>query len=318
MSIHRTWRQGDPKSAPGLASAIAAQDPDVVVIQHQPALLPWASFPDILLTRSTSTRAVVLALHNTRHILDIAPQEREAALHAMRQVARVLVHTLADLNFLNGLGVVDNVTLMPHGAPPRPPARLARTLSPGDEVIVGCYGFFLPGKGIAALIEALAALRETWPLAILRLVNAQYDTPESAYEIASCRALAEERGVPVEWQTEFLPHEQSHALLAGCDVVALPYELSKESSSAALRSALGAGSVIAVTPLELFDEAGDAVFRFSAGDPASIAQGLSHLLADEGLRTRLRDAAGQWLDDRSWNDISARLLGMLTGLARPA
>jgi FkbM family methyltransferase len=315
--VRRAWRLGDPDSVAGLATAIAAADPHVLVVQHQPALLPWGALAELLGSRAARERAVVVTLHNTRHLMDIEAEERQRARTALAGIARVLVHTIADLDFLKKLGLAENVTLLPHGAPPpRADAREPRLLARSDAAIIGCYGFFLPRKGIDQLIQAVALLRQDWPALRLRLVNAEYGIPESAAEIAACRALAARHGVPVEWHTDFLTDEASLALLASCDIVALPYQVSNEASSAALRTALGAGGVVAVTPLPLFDEAGDAVVRFGGHDPASLAAGLGPLLDDVEQRRHTQRAAALWLSERGWPSIAARLRGMLTGLAR--
>jgi glycosyltransferase involved in cell wall biosynthesis len=316
MRVERAWRLGDFESVPHLATAIAASDPHVLMIQHQPALLPWTALAELLTNRVLVERIVVVTLHNTLHLMDVDAEERDAALAALGRIARVVVHTVADLNFLKDHGLVATATLLPHGAvSPRigaPPRALEKT----DEIVLGCYGFFLPLKGIGALIEAAALLRRDWPGLRLRLVNADYGTPDSAAEIAACRASAEALGVPVEWRTEFLPADSSLDLLGGCDVVALPYPGSREASSAALRTALGAGGVVAVTPIPLFDEAADAVVRLPGIDAASIADGLGRLFADADLRARTQQAAAIWLRDRAWPDVAARLHGMLVGLVR--
>ncbi|MBV9784116.1 MAG: hypothetical protein JO264_09885, partial [Acidisphaera sp.] len=216
-------------------------------------------------------------------------------------------------------GLVSNVALFPQGAPPGIAPRSPRPLTPGEAPLIGCYGFFLPNKGIGQLIESVAILRRRWPGARLRLVNAEYDAPESAAEIAACRAVAQACGLDaVEWVTDFLPQERSLALLSECDVVALPYRASTEASSAALRTALGGGAPVMVTPLALFDEAGDACARCGGTDAAAIADGLDGLLADRARRVQTQAAAQQWLADRAWSLIARRMQGMLLGLAAPA
>jgi FkbM family methyltransferase len=314
------WRLGDAGSMPALATAIAAADPHVLVVQHQPGLLPWGALAELLRARAVLARPVAVTLHNTRHLQEAEQAERDAALAALAGMARVLVHTLADANRLGDLGLTDNVTLFPHGAaaPSQPASEPPRELTAADETVIGCYGFFLPGKGIAALIAAMAILRRSWPRAGLRLVNAAYGTADSAAEIAACRALAAAQDVAVEWHTDYLPNADSVALLAGCDIVALPYQASREASSAALRTALGASGVVAVTGIALFEEAGEAVFRFAGTDPESLAAGLDGLLADAAARRRLRAAAAAWLAERDWGDVGRRLRGLLAGLVNDA
>jgi glycosyltransferase involved in cell wall biosynthesis len=261
-----------------------------------------------------------VTLHNTRHLQDVDAAERDGAVGALSGVARVLVHTLADLNGLKSHGLVHNVTLFPHGAPPRSVAPPSRSLTRDDAVLIGCYGFFLPGKGIGELIAALGMLRARWPAARLRLVNAEYDAPESTGEIAICRQLAARLGLEgcIEWVTEFLPHDRSASLLAECDLVVLPYQASKEASSAALRNALGAGVPVAVTPLQLFEEAAAATIGLSGTDSPAISADLDRLLLDRERRESAQAAARDWLAERAWSGAARRLNGLLSGLRASA
>ncbi len=312
------WRLGLQGGARELAHKIAVQDPHVVVIQHQPGLIGWAALADLLACPALQERLVVVTLHTTLRILDAPASEQGAVLLELARVARVVVHTIDDLNRLKALGLVENVTLIPQGVPLGHAATaVPRALSHDSAPLIGCYGFFLPDKGIPQLIGALARLRATYPGARLRLVNADYGTPDSRAEIAACRSAAEAAGIAgaVEWHTDFLPHEESRALLADCDVVVLPYQASKEASSAALRSVLGAGVPVLVTPLPLFNEAGAAVRRATASDGAALAKGLADLLASPTARAELQQAADAWMRQRAWPVIARRMQGMLLGLA---
>jgi FkbM family methyltransferase len=314
--VRTTWRVGDAIGWAPWSEAIASEDPDVVLIQHQPGLLGWMALASLLLAAPLRQRVVAATLHNTRNLCELPESEREFILAALTAIERVLVHTVGDLNALQSFGVRDNVALLPHGAPPALPPRPARRLGAGAAPRIGCYGFFLPGKGIPVLIEAFRAVRSEWPDGRLRLVNAAYGTAESDAEIAACRSLAERLGVAahIEWETAFLPHERSLALLADCDLIVLPYQDSTESSSAALRSALGAGVASAVTPLPLFEEARAATLALSGIDAGAIASDLVRYLRADSLRATTERAARTWLVDRSWPAIARRLHGLLSGL----
>ncbi len=315
--VRTAWRAGDLESAPALARAVAQEDPHVVVVQHQPGLLPWAGLVALLDDAALSARASIVGLHNTAHLLDISGEEQAAVLRALAKTSRILVHTLADLNRLAGLGLLDNVALLPHGAPAPRPRRPARDLPRAAPVLIGSYGFFLPAKGLPELVAALPELRRTWPQARLRLVNADYGVGDSAEEIARCRRLAHEAGLEgaVEFCTEFLPHERSLDLLAECDLIALPYQASKEASSAAMRTALASGAPVAVSPLPIFDEAEQAASRLPGTSPAAIAAGLTALLESVETRDALTEAAQLWLRARRWDLVGTRLAGMIRGLA---
>ena len=317
LGVRPAWRFGSRGSMAGLAAAIAQEDADIVVIQHQPGLIGWDALADLLGMAPLRRRPVVVTLHNTRHLLDIAAPERDAVLAALAGAARVLVHTVADVNFLAARGLAGNVALFPHGTQPMLRAQAARPITPAAAPLIGCYGFFLEGKGIPELIAALARIRATYPKARLRLVNADYGTIASTKEIGACRQAVAQAGLAeaVDFRTDFLPTADSLALLAACDVVALPYQGSRESSSAAMRTALCAGVPVAVTPLALFDEARDAVARLPGLDAGALADGIMALLADVGRRTDIQVAARNWLAERDCGLVAERMQGMLLGLS---
>ena len=312
--VRLAWRLGDPENAGRIAAAVGRLDADVVVIQHQPGLLEWGVLAQLTDTLVRQGRAVVVTLHNTRHLVERPAGERDKVVQSLDAVSRVVVHTLADIAALEAIGLRNPALFLPQSAPQATPAAL-RDLPPGSAPVIGCTGFFLPGKGIGTLIQAVASLRDRWPGIRLRLVNAAYDHPDSQAQFAACQALADANGLSVEWHLSFLPLEEIRTLLRGCDLLVLPYEHSKESSSAALRTALGSGVPVAVTPISLFDEAADAVARTSGLDAASIAEGIANLLADGAARRLLQETAGHWLESRSTSTIATRLFGLIEGLA---
>ena len=309
------WDLARPHRVERFEHAVAAEDPLVVVFQHQAGLIPWAAFAKWLQSPVLAGRAVVVTLHNTRDLSDLPDEVLEAVLASLGRVDRVVVHTEHDLDRLRGFGLSGNVALFPHGARDALPARAAETV--GDAPLIGCYGFFLPGKGVGQLIEAVALLRQARPGARLRLVNAEYDGHSSRQEIEACRALAEAAGLEgaVEWETGFLDDGESLALLAGCDMVVLPTQASKEASSAAVRMALAAGVPVLATPLPLYDDVGDAVVRSGGVSPQALAGSIEALLADAGARAAVQRAAQAWLRARHWPLIARRFQGMLRGLA---
>ena len=315
--IQPVWETLRSDSMDELARAIMAEDCDAVVIQHQPGLIAWPDLARLLSDRRVRRKITVVTLHAAMRLLDCPDDERQAVIAALGQVSRILVHRVVDLDLLKSLGLTRNVTLFPQGAPTRAAAAaLPRALGPGDAPVICCYGFFLPGKGIPRLIKAVAQLRRAWPGLKLKLVNSEYPSPQSTEEIARCRLLAASLDLEeaIEWDTAFHPHDESLRRLNGCDLLVLPYDESKESSSAALRSALSSGMVVAVTPIAIFAEAGAAVHRFADLEVASMAAGIDMLLRDPAARTRYQAAAAAWLAERAWDVLARRMSGMLGGL----
>ena len=317
IPVRKAWACQDAESLDGLAAAIQEIDAAVVVIQHHHGLVAWAHLPLLLEDWRVRTRQVVATLHNTQQIYDEDFSTRVRLFAALSTISRIFVHTVADLNLLKQEGLIDNVSLIPHGAlvstlAPKP----ARALSSSDEVIIGSYGFFLPPKGFDRLIEAFVTVRRQFPRARLRLVTAEYPQLVSAQMIERCRALAERLDLTtsIDWHTSYLANDESLRLLYDCDLVVLPYQETREASSAAVRTALSAQVPIAVTPLPIFEELGNAVLRLHDTDVNSIANGILWLLSEQTVREDLMHAARRWLEDNSWTNVAERWSGVLQGL----
>lgn len=316
------WRLGGADNVYNLAAIVAQEDPTIVVIQHQPGFLPWPQLAKLLQSYALTLRTVVVTLHNTRHLAEIQASDRMDAVVALRTISRVIVHSIADLELLKSFGIASNVVLLPHGVPADGITAAERSALPRElplhaAPLIGCYGFFLPGKGIVQLIAAVGLLRATWPGLRLRLVNASYGTADSDAEIDLCKNAAQKAGLAeaIEWHTDFMTDEGSRSLLAGCDLVVLPYQASREASSAALRSVLTAGIPVIVTPLSIFDDAGDAVMRLGGIDPDAISDGVRQLLQNCALRQSLVTRAHAWMQRHAWPSISERMQGLLLGLS---
>lgn len=321
LRMRPAWTVHGADTPQALRSAVAQEDPDVVLIQHQPGLIGWRGLGETLLALAQDGRPVAVTLHNTASLVDEDSADRERAVSGLQGCARVIVHTLADIERLRAHGLPDNLVLIPHGGPEPGPAKPERTLLESDRVTIGCCGFLLPGKGIPTLVQAAARLRQRWPNLRLLLLNADYETAASHEEAARVREAIQEAGLEdaVDLVTDYLPFQEVRWRLSRCDAIVLPYPDSKEGASGALRMALSAGPCVAVTPIGFFDEAGEAVWRLPGSTPAKIAEGISTLLADQDARAFTKRAAADWLRARQWDAVGARTAGLLRGLAaRPS
>lgn len=304
------WSLKQPQSVKNIAAAISRTDPDTVLIQHQSGLMSSALLAALLHELRVAGRRVLVIMHNPRQAL--AEAGAEELTKALKGVFRVLVHTLSDLDLLCERGLEPQASLLPHGVgPPAPPTPI-RSLPLGAAPVLGSHGFLLPHKGIPLLIEAAASLRRRWPLLTLRLMTAEYPSPESARELATCRALAEKLGMAgaIEWKTDFLPRERLCEALRGCDLVALAYGDSAESASGALRTALAAGVPVAARASAVFADAEEAIARLDATEPAAMAEQLALLLADAERRRELTRRAALWMAEHGWPVIGARMAGL--------
>jgi FkbM family methyltransferase len=315
IRVRPAWSLGAADTA-ALWLAINQEDPHAIIIQHHPGLISWPSLASLLGSPRLARCVVVVTLHSTLELLRIPEKERDVVIASLKLCDRVIVHTIADINFLHGLDVVENVVVIPQGVTMPDDSHETRRISGDIAPVIGCYGFLLPPKGIDLLIAAIPEIRKVHRNLQVRLVNSNYGTDESTEEFETCSALAIRLGVDdcIEWITEFLPHQESVRLLQSCDLIVLPYRATRESSSAALRSCMSSGVPIIVAPNLIFAEAANAVARLPGHTPDEIAHGVNQLLSDWTAREALKSETRLWAAERSWGDIACRTYGMLNGL----
>jgi len=228
------------------------------------------------------------------------------------------VHTVGDLNELKRLGLIENVALFPHGAlRPSASAPAVRALDGASSPVIGCHGFFFDHKRIDNLIRAGAKLKARWPKLRLRLVNAEFPSPISGEAIIAAKAVAQETGMSssIDWHTTFLPVGEIQGLLAGCDLLVLPYDETGDSVSGAVRVAMSSQVPTLTTPVKIFSDLGDAVASVPTNAPDRLAEAIETLLASTERRTELQQRMQTWLEIHDWERMVANLEGMVKALA---
>lgn len=311
-----TWEVSNVPKVEQILQSIKETEAEAVIIQHQDGLLSWDQLGSLARDRRLSDKTTIVILHNAGNMMRCGDDERAVMLEGLAEMTRVLVHNIADVNFLLSLGLCDNVGLLPHGASAKSQAPWPRRLSPADAPVIGCHGFFFRHKGIDKLIRAAALLREEWPLLKLRLVNARFpDEGHDAY-INECRRLAVSLGIAdaIEWHQDFLPIEEIDSLLTGCDVIALPYEESDDSASGAVRVSLASMVPLVATRVKIFAELGDAAEWSDNNDPRVLADTLALLLRSPERRRSIQAAMHEWLLAHDWKEVAGTLEGMIRGL----
>lgn len=316
-SVNGHAEQGD--SLAHLALAIEERGLDTLVIQWNYGFFHLEHFGRFLDEQLTAGRVVLLMLHSTVDRPHL-PQGCLAPLAPMlARCQRICVHSVADCNRLKDLGLVDNVTLFPHGildhVPPAP-----SPISPTGPWTIASYGFFLPHKGLLELIEAVAILCDNGEDVRLLMVNARYPAPQSGALIEQAHARVRELGLGgrVRCLTGYLAEEESLAHLAEADLIVFPYQETGESSSAAVRHGLVSGRPVAVTPLAIFEDVAPVVFPLPGCDPESLAAGLAAILKSEaapGFRETMARAV-VWRREHEFPLLSQRLHGMVLALSR--
>lgn len=319
--VHRCWSldASAQASVPRLLDSIEHLQLEICVIQHH-----WAWFDlDALcaLVKGLHERgvAVVLDLHNTRGAPAVIVQPHYQQI--LVRCARILVHSLADMARMHDWGLDQSATLFPLAVyAVSQPRNIAQQPS-GAGPLLATFGYLMPHKGLAEMIQALPAVLEHHPKARLLMLNALYNDAVSTPEHERLRALIDQLGLGarVELETRYLPEDECVARLSQADLIVFPYQNTEESSSAAVRMAIAAGRPIAVTPLSFFDDVASATQRLPGTAPSEIAAGVVALLdafGDPQARATAASRAREFAAAHDSRALAERLRGLLFGLVR--
>ncbi len=192
-------------------------------------------------------------------------------------------------------------------APERAPARQALGL-PADAFVVAAVGRLVPVKGFDLLVQALPALRDALPDALVLVAG---DGPERE----RLAARAERLGV-LDHVRLLGSHTDVVDVLAAADVLAAPSR--NEGMGRALVESMALGvPVVASTVGGIPAVVDDDVGRLVASDDAgALAAALIELGTDRRLRAKLAAAARARADDFSTTVAEAKMLEMYDGLVR--
>ena len=119
--------------------------------------------------------------------------------------------------------------------------------------------------------------------------------------------------------SDFLPDEESLALLKLAEVVVFPYRDSNESSSAAVRMAISGRCNIAITPVNVFADIAAGCFVLPGQESSDLAEGLLDLLekqSDEVWVEARRSEVVGLACEMDAVELSDRVMGMVQGCLR--
>jgi glycosyltransferase involved in cell wall biosynthesis len=167
--VVRCWTAGEADSLDELSDSIEERQIDALVVQFNYSFFNIETFGHFLKGQLDTGRRVVLMMHSTSDPVHVMPHQRlEKIRTSLARCHRILVHGPGDLNRLKELGLIENVTLFPHGVREyspsltvRPPPLISPPPAPDDCFTLASYGFFLPHKGLLELIEAVSLLNKS-------------------------------------------------------------------------------------------------------------------------------------------------------------
>jgi glycosyltransferase involved in cell wall biosynthesis len=281
-----------------LAEAILKSGVRVISIQYTFKFFTPAALAKLVQLLRREHIVTTVTMHGVRH------STFSRLKLALGEAGVCICHRQEDVDAVRQLGL-ENVVLQKQGIV----ASRLDTTEPQDRdsparfhFLIGCFGFFLPPKGIDQLIQAFALAKSVQPLLRLKLLNSLYPISASTEYARRCMGLIDEKGLrgDIEICTGFLDHEETLRELAESDLVVLPYVYSSESSSAAGAFAIASLKPVLCSSLPLFDELSGAAHRFPAGNVFALANKILELAADPTELNRYRAAQEELVRSRAW------------------
>lgn len=312
--VRRCWTQGWHDDLEELFSEIRICGATDAVFQFNFGFFDLAAFGRLLDQLADNGVRCHVVLHST---LDVERPERKMSLGQIRaslsRVRRLLVHSIADMNNLKIHGLIDNVTLFPHGAFAGAVRAQQEHSRPRATKTIASFGYILPHKGLRQLLVAFLRLRTRRQDLQLLMLNSIYPAPESEREAAVCRRLIAEHpeGRAVHLITDHLPEDEIHARLSWADLIVFPYQYTQESASGAIRFALASGKPVACTPLSIFEDVSRVIHRLPGTSAAALEAGIEDLVYDDARLIAHSAIQAAWLEAHDWKVLSRRLWNML-------
>ncbi|MGD9996122.1 MAG: glycosyltransferase [Ilumatobacteraceae bacterium] len=321
-SVDRVWANHLRQPVDELLRALDRCSADLVHVQHN---FGFFTLPELgrIICHQAPRRPVVVTLHRTSDLETTHVSARIEQISAeLRLADAVIVHQMHDVARLADAGVDANVHLVPIGADApldidMQDARDRHDL-PRSAFVVATFGFLLPHKGTLQLIRAVAELQRRGIDARLVAACALHPHPSSAEHLAECMAEIQRLGLgsTARLVADYMPEGEVRDLLSAADVLALPYQSTNESSSAALRFLLPIGRPIVTSDLPIFGDAAAAVMQVPRPvTPEALADVLEQLWADPttsaAVAARVRACAlgTSWaVVGRRTNDLYDRII----------
>jgi glycosyltransferase involved in cell wall biosynthesis len=244
----------------------------VLHLQHEHSLVVPEQVAEVARRSREAGVPFVVTEHTVRGQVD--DWEGEAALVA---------HSADGVALLQERWPAQRVELIPHGCPTWFPPRKVRR-----GRVVATFGFLEPHKGLAALLDAAAAVGD-----VELLLIGSTRAPWADEWLAGL-----DRPVPVRRVAQFLDEpEIARRLAAEADVLVFPYAQPRFAAvSGAVRVGLASGVPVLTTPTTWFSDLRDVTLQTD-----DLAGGIARLLDDTQLRDELTDAAREHCDHHSWD-----------------
>lgn len=295
---------------------------DVAIVQHEYGIYGGPDGDEVVGVLEALDAPTILVLHTVlsdpsahqRAVLEAAAAASDAVV-TMAQTPRRRLATRYRID-------MDKVHVIPHGAPPLP-AVAARDEADHRPTVL-TWGLIGPGKGIEWGIEAMAHLRDLAPEPHYVVVGETHPKVRihqgEAYRTAlgeRARELDIERMVTLD--ARYLTSEDLAQLVAGADLVLLPYESTDQVTSGVLVEAVAAGIPVVATAfphaVELLETGAGRVVPHR--DPAAMAAAIRDILTRPDLAAAMRREAAAIAPTLLWSAVGERYRRLGAAISAP-
>ena len=224
----------------------------------------------------------------------------------LKNVNKLMVHNINDLNILISFDLDKNAVFFPHGVKNRVFSQKKKIK---NNFTIASFGFMLPHKGINELIKAFSIVLEKNPESQLLLVNARYPDPSSEEYLDLCKNTINELNLKnnITMVNDFLEDEKIFNYLENCDLLVMPYLKTQESCSGAIRYALSLMKPVLVSPINIFNDVSNIVHFAKDCTIEELAKSINLLKKDKNLLLSKDEKQKKWLNENNWTRVT-RLL----------
>jgi glycosyltransferase involved in cell wall biosynthesis len=307
-----------------IAAARSLDATDVVIVQHEYGIYGGPDGDEILDVMARVSAPCIVVLHTVRESPTAHQRWLLERVAGLASAIVVMTHAGAALLERRYAVEMSKVRVIPHGVTPWAAVADPDPV-PAARPTVLTWGLIGPGKGIEWGIRALA--ERTAPTPRPRYVVAGQTHPKVLREhgeeyrnslIEISRDLHLEGDVVLD--DRYRDTTQLAELVAGADVVLLPYDSREQTTSGVLIEAIAAGRPVIATrfphAVELLS--GGAGILVDHENPAQIAAALTAILGRRELVAGMRAAGAEESHETGWDDVGAQYRHLGADLLRAA
>jgi glycosyltransferase involved in cell wall biosynthesis len=287
-----------------ITAARALNASDVVIVQHEYGIYGGPDGDEVLELLEKVGSPCIVVLHTVLPRPTASQRRVLDAVGALASAVVVMTDGARDtLRSTYGIPMT-KVSVIPHGAPVRPPVPIP--VEHARRRIL-TWGLISPGKGIEWGVRAMAHLSDLG-LDVEYVVAGQTHpkvlaTAGEAYR-ESLTALVAQLGLEaaVSLDGRYLDDDELTELMTSADVVLLPYDSRDQVTSGVLAEAVAAGIPVVATGFPHATEllAGGAGAIAAHEDPESMAEALRTILTASDVAQRMHEAALRDAQTTSW------------------